>query len=69
MADPRTITIEGRSYDLDRLSDGARAQIANLQVTDQEIARLQAQIAICQTARAAYSRALREELEKAEPAH
>ena len=53
-----TITIDGNVYALDALSANARAQIVNLRVTDQEIARLQTQLAIAQTARATYARAL-----------
>jgi hypothetical protein len=50
-----TITIDNKDYDLDSLSDDAKAQ---LQLSDQEIARLNAQLAIVQTARVAYSNAL-----------
>jgi len=64
--DPGTITIDGRQYDLKDLSDNAKAQIGNLRVTDQEIQRLNQQLAIAQTARAAYARALQSELPKTE---
>ena len=57
-----TITIDGNVYALDALSANARAQIVNLRVTDQEIARLQTQLAIAQTARATYARALSGEI-------
>ena len=53
-----TITIDNQSYDLDTLSDDARAQLASLQFVDAELVRLQAQIAVLQTARMAYSKAL-----------
>ena len=53
-----TITIDNRSYDLDTLSDEARAQLTSLQFVDAELARLQAQTAVLQTARMAYSKAL-----------
>jgi len=66
---PKTVSIDGKEYVLDALNENARAQLLNLNVTDQEIARLQQQIAIAQTARAAYARALKVELDKAEPAH
>lgn len=64
MADQQKVTIDGTDYALDSLSDQAKAQLTNLRVTDQEIARMQAQLAIFQTARASYARALKEELEK-----
>jgi hypothetical protein len=60
MATP--FTIDGIEYDLDTLSDAARSQLTNIQVTDQEIARLQQRLAIAQTARQAYARALQGEL-------
>ena len=59
---PNPITIDGTEYDLDALSDSAKSQLAHIQMTDQEIARLQQQLAITQTARQAYARALQAEL-------
>jgi hypothetical protein len=61
-----TITIDGKDYDTDTLSDAAKAQLTSLQVTDQEIQRLNIQLAIAQTARNAYARALNELLPKTE---
>ncbi len=68
MADEQTqtITVDGTEYNVADLSDDAKAQVTNLQVTDQEIAGLQQQLAIFQTARTAYARALSEALPKAE---
>jgi hypothetical protein len=57
-----TIKIDNNEYDLDTLSDGAKSQLQMLQITDQEIVRLNAQLAIAQTARNAYARALQEAL-------
>ena len=59
-----TITIDNKNYDLDALSDEARAQLASIQFVDQELARLQAKSAALQTARIAYARALGELLPK-----
>lgn len=64
---PSAITIDGNDYALDDLSANARSQIVNLRVTDQEIARLQTQLAIAQTARAAYAQALAAELQSDAP--
>ena len=61
-----TITIDGKDYDADSLSDSAKAQLTSLQVTDQEIQRLNIQLAITQTARNAYARALGDLLPKTE---
>ncbi|MCG5495848.1 DUF6447 family protein [Ectothiorhodospira variabilis] len=63
---PSMITIDGKQYDVNDLSENAKSQIANLRVTDQEIQRLNQQLAIAQTARAAYARALEAELPKTE---
>jgi hypothetical protein len=52
------ITIDNRDYDLDTLSDDAKAQLQSLQFVDAELARLQAQAAVLQTARMAYVKAL-----------
>ena len=55
-----TITINNQPYDTDTLPDSAKQQLQMLAVTDAEIKRLQAQLAIAQTARNAYARALAE---------
>ena len=59
-----SITIDNKDYDLDALSDEAKAQLTSIQFVDQELARLQAKSAAMQTARAAYARALGELLPK-----
>ena len=56
------LTIDGTEYVLSQLSDEARNQIANLQATDKEIARIKQTLAITQTARAAYAAALKKAL-------
>ena len=58
-----TITIDGKEYDTDTLSDETKVQLGSLQYVDSELARLQAQAAALQTARIAYGRALKETLE------
>ncbi len=57
------ITIDGKEYDTDSFSDIAKKQLSNLQFTQLEINRLQSQLAIAQTAQAAYTNALKLELE------
>lgn len=54
-----TISIDNVDYDLDTLSDAAKAQLASLQVVDRRIAGLQEELAIHQTARIAYANALK----------
>jgi hypothetical protein len=55
-----TITIDGKTYDAETFSAEAKAQLVSMQITDQKIAELQSQMAIYQTARMAYARALLE---------
>ena len=57
-----TIKIDDVEYDLDKLSNEAKAQSASIQFCDQELQRLQAQAAAYQTARMAYAKALNEAL-------
>ena len=59
------ISIDGIPYDPDTLSDVAKQQLINLQVTDSEIARLQTQLGIANTARATYANALNAALAEA----
>lgn len=54
-----TITIDNQIFDLDSLSQEAKAQLQSIQFVDQELARLQAQTAALQTARNAYANALK----------
>jgi hypothetical protein len=57
-----TIKIDGQDYNTDSLSDDAKGQLQSLQFVDNELIRAQAQIAVLQTARAAYSNALKNAL-------
>ena len=54
-----TLKIDNLEYDLDTLSDDAKAQLASIQFVDQELARLQMQVAAMQTAKNAYLSALK----------
>ena len=60
--DMATIKIDNAEYDTDHLSDDAKAQVVSLQFVQQEVARLEAQIAVFKTAEAGYAKALKEEL-------
>ena len=56
------ITIDNEEYDLESLSDEVKNNLQMLALTDQEIQRLQAQVAMVQTARIAYARAVQANL-------
>ena len=56
------IKIDDKDYDTDTFSEEAKAQLQSLQFVDQELAKLQAQAAVLQTARIAYTKALNDAL-------
>ncbi|MDI1231255.1 MAG: DUF6447 family protein [Methylobacter sp.] len=60
-----TITIDNKEYELESLSEEAKAQLASLQFVDAELQRLNARSAVLQTARIAYSKALNDALVQA----
>jgi len=62
-ANEQTIKINEKEYEIESLSDEAKSQIINMRIADQEVTALQQKLAIAQTARNAYSRALRIELD------
>lgn len=57
-----TITIDDREYVLETLSDEVKNNLQMLALTDQELQRLQAHMAMVQTARMAYARAVQTNL-------
>lgn len=56
------IRIDEKDYELDSLSEEAKAQLTSLQFVDAELLRVNAQTAVLQTARNAYARALSDAL-------
>ena len=62
MSPEQTVTINGTEYALSSLNEEARTQLQMVKITDEEIRRLQAQLAIAQTARLAYGKALQAQL-------
>tara|TARA_R110002051_G_scaffold143950_2_gene216917 strand:+ start:801 stop:1010 length:210 start_codon:yes stop_codon:yes gene_type:complete len=67
MAEGQVINIDGKSYEIDQLTNEAKSQLGNIRAVDSEVQRLERQMAIAKTARNAYARALHEELAKVEP--
>jgi len=70
MADEQkaTLTVDGKNYDPETISDNAKNLIRNVQFADQELNRLRMQVAAIQTARQAYVTSLKTELEADTPA-
>ena len=60
------VTIDGKEYDLEKLSENAKGNIASIRLADQKLAQLQSEIAMIQTARNAYAQSLAAELAKLE---
>lgn len=58
-----TITVDGTEYDSEKLSDEAKNQVISLQFVKNEIARLQAQLAVYKTAEVGYVNALKNNLD------
>ena len=57
-----TITIDGKEYNTDTLSDAAKGHVLSLQFVQAELQRLKAQTAVYRTAEAGYAKALQQEL-------
>ena len=62
--DKQKVSIDGTEYVLDDLSDNAKAQLLNIQFVDAQIQQLNNEWAVADTARIAYTRALKSELGK-----
>ena len=56
------IKIDDKDYELDTLSDEAKAQLTSIQFVDAELQRVNAQTAVLQTARNTYAKALNDAL-------
>jgi Family of unknown function (DUF6447) len=58
------IKIDDKDYDTETMSDTAKNNLVHLQTIDMEMHRLNMQLAIHQTAKGTYLRALKEELDQ-----
>jgi ribosome assembly protein YihI (activator of Der GTPase) len=59
---PPRIVIDGVEYDASNLSASAEGALASLRFSDARVMALQSELAVCQTARFAYIKSLKEEL-------
>ncbi|MBL1264583.1 DUF6447 family protein [Candidatus Methylomicrobium oryzae] len=66
MAQAKTIKIDNKEYALDALPEVVKQQLASLRVVDREIARLQTQLAIAQTARSVFANGIKNNLPASE---
>ena len=66
--DKNLISIDGKDYEFESLSEEAKAQITNIQFVDEQLLQLNNEWAIADTARIGYTNALNAELDKIEDA-
>lgn len=59
----QTVTIDDVEYQLDKLSDNAKAQLTNIQFVDSQLQQLQNEWAVADTARIGYTNALKKEID------
>lgn len=62
MTESKTITIDGKKYQLDSLSQSARDTLASLQFVEEQIQQKRNEWAIADTARMAYAAALKRDV-------
>ncbi len=58
-----TITIDGKEHNVDNISDKGKEQLASIKFVQNEIQALESRVAVCKTAMAAYTTALKNELD------
>ena len=58
----KKVTIDGKEYAVEDLSEKAKQDLVSMQLVDQKIAQNQQELAILQTARNAYAKSLAEQL-------
>lgn len=68
MSEEQTITIDGTEYKTSDLSDKVKGELVSMRAAEQELARLQTQAALMQTARNAYASSIKRELGNTEEA-
>ena len=64
--DERKVNVDGVEYNLDDLSENARAQVMNLRFVSERLQQLNNELAVADTARMGYSAALKREVAKIE---
>ena len=57
------VTIDGKEYDYDSLSDKAKATLSSIQYVQSELKRISAQASVLKTAESTYGKTLKQELE------
>ena len=66
MSDKETVTMGGKEYVVEELSEEGKRLVNSIKFVDQEIATTEARVAILTTAKAAYLASLKQELPEQE---
>lgn len=67
MSNDAKVTIDGKEYSPDELSEPVKAQLANINFCDAQLQQLNNELAVSDTARIGYTNALKKEVEKPAP--
>ena len=62
--DAKNITVDGVKYSLSELTENAKTQVAHIQFVESQLQQLRNEWAVADTARLAYTQALKNELAK-----
>ena len=62
--DKSKLTFDGKEYSIEDLSEGAKQQVLNIQFVDERIQQINNELAIADTARIGYFRAIKNEVSK-----
>lgn len=60
----QTISVDGTEYDVEKLTENAKAQINNVNFVDTQLQQLTNELAVADTARIGYENALKVEVKK-----
>ena len=58
------LTLDGKTYQIDQLSEEARAQLISYNFVEAELVKINAQLAIYETAKNSYAKALKAAIEE-----
>jgi hypothetical protein len=63
MGDEQMVTIDNVEYDVTKLTESAKAQLSSIRFVDMQLQQLNNELAVADTARICYTKALKSELE------
>ena len=63
VGDEQMVTIDNVEYDVTKLTESAKAQLSSIRFVDMQLQQLNSELAVADTARIGYTKALKSELE------